>query len=47
MYDKRNKLSGEVETEARNYFKDKVYSSVVPRNVRLSEDPRMGPGPCL
>ena len=27
MYDKRNKLSGEVETEARNYFKDKVYSN--------------------
>ena len=42
MYDKRNKLSGEVETEARNYFKDKVYSSVVPRNVRLSEAPSHG-----
>ena len=25
MFDKRNKLSGQVETEARNYFKDKVY----------------------
>ena len=42
MYDKRNKLSGEVETEARNYFKDKVYSTVVPRNVRLSEAPSHG-----
>ena len=41
-YDKRNKLSGEVETEARNYFKDKVYKNVVPRNVRLSEAPSHG-----
>ena len=29
MYDKRNKLSSQVEMEARNYFKDKVYNSVV------------------
>ena len=42
MYDRRNKLSGEVEKEARNYFKDKVYQSVVPRNVRLSEAPSHG-----
>ena len=42
MYDKRNKLSGEVEQEARNYFKEKVYSTVVPRNVRLSEAPSHG-----
>ncbi len=42
MYDKRNKLSSEVEQEARNYFKDKVYSTVVPRNVRLSEAPSHG-----
>ena len=42
MYDKRNKLSSEVEAEARNYFKDKVYSTVVPRNVRLSEAPSHG-----
>jgi len=42
MYDKRNKLSGEVEQETRNYFKDKVYSTVVPRNVRLSEAPSHG-----
>ena len=42
MYDKRNKLSGEVEAEARNYFKDKVYTTVVPRNVRLSEAPSHG-----
>ena len=42
MYDKRNKLSGEVEQEARNYFNEKVYKTVVPRNVRLSEAPSHG-----
>ena len=42
MYDKRNKLSSQVETEARNYFKDKVYNTPVPRNVRLSEAPSHG-----
>ena len=42
MYDKRNKLSGEVEKEARDYFKEKVYQTVVPRNVRLSEAPSYG-----
>ena len=42
MYDKRNKLSSEVENEARNYFKEKVYKNVVPRNVRLSEAPSHG-----
>ena len=42
MYDKRNKLSGEVEKEARNYFKEKVYQTIVPRNVRLSEAPSHG-----
>ncbi len=42
MYDKRNKLSSEVEKEARGYFKEKVYKTVVPRNVRLSEAPSHG-----
>ena len=42
MYDKRNKLSSQVEQEARNYFKAKVYQTVVPRNVRLSEAPSHG-----
>ena len=42
MYDKRNKLSAQVETDARNYFKEKVYQTVVPRNVRLSEAPSHG-----
>lgn len=42
MYDKRNKLSSEVEKEARDFFKEKVYKTVIPRNVRLSEAPSHG-----
>ena len=42
MYDRRNKLSSQVEAEARNYFKEKVYQTVIPRNVRLSEAPSHG-----
>ena len=42
MYDKRNRLSSQVESAARSYFKEKVYSVVVPRNVRLSEAPSHG-----
>ena len=42
MFDKRNKLSGEVDTEARKFFKEKVYYTVIPRNVRLSEAPSHG-----
>ena len=46
MFDKRNKLSSQVDTEARKHFKNKVYKTVVPRNVRLSEAPSHGM-PCL
>ena len=42
MFDKRNKLSTEVDNEARKYFKEKVYQTVIPRNVRLSEAPSHG-----
>ena len=42
MFDKRNKLSSEVESEARKFFKSKVYQTVIPRNVRLSEAPSHG-----
>ena len=42
MYDRRNKLSSQVEIEARSFFKDKVYQTVIPRNVRLSEAPSHG-----
>ena len=46
MFDKRNKLSSEVDSEARKYFKDKVYQTVIQRNVRLSEAPSHGL-PCV
>jgi len=42
MFDKRNKLSSEVDKEAREFFKEKVYQTVIPRNVRLSEAPSHG-----
>jgi chromosome partitioning protein len=42
MYDRRNKLSGQVEQEARKYFGTKVYKTVIPRNVRISEAPSHG-----
>ena len=46
MFDKRNRLSSQVDREARNYFKEKVYKTVIPRNVRLSEAPSHGV-PCI
>ena len=46
MFDKRNKLSSQVDKEARSYFKEKVYDTVIPRNVRLSEAPSHGL-PCV
>jgi chromosome partitioning protein len=46
MFDKRNKLSTQVDDEARKYFKEKVYQTVIPRNVRLSEAPSHGV-PCI
>jgi len=42
MFDKRNKLSSQVDFEAREFFKNKVYQTVIPRNVRLSEAPSHG-----
>ncbi len=46
MFDKRNKLSSQVDKEARSHFKEKVYKTVIPRNVRLSEAPSHGM-PCV
>tara|TARA_B110000971_G_scaffold154394_1_gene157785 strand:+ start:311 stop:1117 length:807 start_codon:yes stop_codon:yes gene_type:complete len=46
MFDKRNKLSTQVDDEARKFFKEKVYKTVIPRNVRLSEAPSHGV-PCI
>ena len=42
MFDKRNSLSEQVETEVRNYFGDKMFKTVIPRNVRLAEAPSYG-----
>ena len=42
MFDKRNNLSGMVAEDVRKYFGDKVYQTVIPRNVRLSEAPSFG-----
>ena len=39
MYDARTKLSVEVQQEVRKHFKDKVYKSYIPRNIKLSEAP--------
>ena len=46
MFDKRNKLSSQVDDEARKFFKEKVFQTVIPRNVRLSEAPSHGV-PCI
>ena len=42
MYDARTNLSNQVVKEVKNYFEDKVYKTVIPRNVRLSEAPSFG-----
>ncbi len=42
MYDKRNKLSDLVMQELYQYFPNKVFRSVIPRNVRLAEAPSFG-----
>lgn len=42
MFDRRNKLSSQVDDEARKFFNEKVYKTVIPRNVRLSEAPSHG-----
>jgi len=42
MYDRRNALSGQVEADVRGHFGDKVYETMIPRNVRVSEAPSFG-----
>ena len=42
MYDSRNKLSNAVFTELYKYFPEKIFRSVIPRNVRVAESPSHG-----
>ncbi len=42
MYDKRNKLCVQVEEEVRKEFKNLVYNTTIPRNIKLSESPSHG-----
>jgi chromosome partitioning protein len=42
MYDPRNSLTNDVSDQLTNHFGDKVYSAVIPRNVRLAEAPSYG-----
>jgi chromosome partitioning protein len=42
MYDGRTNLSIQVVEEVKKYFKDKVYTSIIPRNIRLAEAPSYG-----
>lgn len=47
MYDARTNLSNQVVKEVKNYFADKVYKAVIPRNVKLSEAPSYGMPICM
>ncbi|MBR3673145.1 MAG: ParA family protein [Clostridia bacterium] len=47
MYDARTNLSNQVVREVKNYFDEKVYKTVIPRNVKLSEAPSYGMPICM
>mgnify|MGYP002710257763 CR=1 FL=1 len=47
MYDARTNLSSQVAKEVKNYFEDRVYKTVIPRNVKLSEAPSYGMPICM
>ena len=42
MYDSRNKISEMVSNDVKEHFKDKVFKTIIPRNVRVSEAPSFG-----
>jgi chromosome partitioning protein len=47
MYDSRTRLAQDVVQQVSGYFGDKVFSTIIPRNVRLSEAPSHGVPVCL
>ena len=47
MYDARTNLSSQVAKEVKNYFEDRVYKAIIPRNVKLSEAPSYGMPICM
>lgn len=42
MYDSRTRLAQDVVMQVKSYFKDVVFNTIIPRNVRLSEAPSHG-----
>ncbi|PID34171.1 MAG: chromosome partitioning protein, partial [Thiotrichales bacterium] len=42
MFDPRSNLSRDVSEQLQNFFKDKLYSTSIPRNIRLAEAPSHG-----
>jgi chromosome partitioning protein len=42
MYDRRNKLTEQIESDVRGFLKEQVYETTIPRNVRVSEAPSHG-----
>jgi chromosome partitioning protein len=46
MYDPRNNLAHQVVSEVKKYFEDKVFETMIPRNIKLSEAPSFGK-PCI
>ena len=42
MYDSRTNLAQQVVHDVKDFFKDKVFESIIPRNVKLSEAPSFG-----
>ncbi len=47
MFDKRTALSWQVLKDAQNHFKDQLYSTIIPRNVKLAEAPSFGEPVCV
>ncbi|MBO4404705.1 MAG: ParA family protein [Treponema sp.] len=47
MYDSRTRLAQEVIMQVKSYFREKVFNTIIPRNVRLSEAPSHGKPICL